>query len=514
MILDQYGRPVRRQMLDKELAAPAVSGIRSLWNFEQVATGLTPRGLARLLRDANDGDHTAYLTLAEEMEERDPHYAAVLGTRKRAVSGLPVVVESASDDAGDIKLADEVRALLNTRGARTLMEDCLDGLGKGYSVVEIMWDRSVTPWVPARYVWRDPRFFVFDRATRSEVRLRDEADMLDGLPLEPYKFITHVPRLKSGTPIRGGLARVVVWAWMFKTYGIKDWMAFAEVFGMPLRVGTYRPGETQSNIDILKMAVAGLGIDAAAVIPEGMQIKFESMGNTTGAAELFEALADWMDGQISKAVLGQTMTVDDGSSLAQAQIHNEVRHDIRDADAGQLAETLARDLIIPYIVLNYGPQKAYPRLCLRAPKSADVTILSDALAKLVPLGLEVEASEVRDRLGFSDPAAGAKCLAAPQLMPQDESAPPSARNRTQNRFTGEQQAIEDLVAGVIPRGVSGFERFRAAVDEAIRSAKSYEDLQVLLAALMDAPDDPAQEILTRSFIATDLHGREAVRRED
>ena len=83
-------------MLDKELAAPAVSGIRSLWNFAQVATGLTPRGLARLLRDANDGDHTAYLTLAEEMEERDPHYAAVLGTHKQTISGLPVVVESAS----------------------------------------------------------------------------------------------------------------------------------------------------------------------------------------------------------------------------------------------------------------------------------------------------------------------------------------------------------------------------------------------------------------------------------
>ena len=81
---------------------------------------------------------------------------------------------------------------------------------------------------------------MFDRATQSEVRLRDEADILDGLSLEPYKFITHVPRLKSGIPIRGGLARVVVWAWMFKTYGIKDWMAFAEVFGMSLRVGTYK----------------------------------------------------------------------------------------------------------------------------------------------------------------------------------------------------------------------------------------------------------------------------------
>jgi phage gp29-like protein len=97
-ILDQHGRPVRRQMLDKQIAAPSLTGLRSLWNFGEVTNGLTPVGLARVLRSAAEGDHEAYLTLAEEMEERDPHYASVLGTRKRAVSGLPVVVEAASDD--------------------------------------------------------------------------------------------------------------------------------------------------------------------------------------------------------------------------------------------------------------------------------------------------------------------------------------------------------------------------------------------------------------------------------
>ena len=95
MILDQYGKQVRKNMLGKEIAAPGVTGVRSLWNFGQVATGLTPAGMASVLRDAAEGgDHDAYLTLAEEMEERDAHYSSVLGTRKRAVSGLPVVIEA------------------------------------------------------------------------------------------------------------------------------------------------------------------------------------------------------------------------------------------------------------------------------------------------------------------------------------------------------------------------------------------------------------------------------------
>jgi len=84
---------------------------------------------------------------------------------------------------------------------------------------------------------------------------------------------------------------------------------------------------------------------------------------------VFARLAEWIDRQISKAVLGQTMTADDGSSHAQAQVHDEVRQDIIDADAKQLATTINRDLIKPYIDLNYGVQEEYPRM--RCPLTAN-----------------------------------------------------------------------------------------------------------------------------------------------
>lgn len=513
MILDQYGKPVRKVMLDKEIAAPGLTGVRSLWNFGHVASGLTPGGLARLLRDAAEGDHNAYLTLAEEMEERDGHYASVLGTRKRAVSGLPVVVEAATDAPEDVKLADEIRGLFS-RSTKSMMEHCLDALGKGFSVVEIIWDRSSTPWKPVRYEWRDPRFFQFDMDSRQEIRLRDEADMMNGIPLEPYKFIRHVPQLKSGIPIRGGLARVVAWSWMFKSFGIKDWMAFAEVFGMPLRLGKYRPGEPQANIDILKAAVANLGIDAAAVIPEGMQIEFQELANSTGGADLFERMANWMDAQVSKAVLGQTMTADNGSSLSQAQVHNEVRKDLRDADADQLAETLQRDLVIPYIVLNHGPQKAYPKVCLREPESADVTVLSEALAKLVPLGLRVEASEVRDKLGFSDPAKDAECL-QPQSAAPLQFAPALNRAKARAQFTPDQQALEDLVAGIVPEGAAALDLEGQEIDELIRKARSFEELRVMLAEYMDRETAGGlQDSVHRVMVAADLWGRTQAGGED
>lgn len=422
-ILDAYGQPIQKQLLDQELARPSLSGVRSIWNYGYITGGLTPQRLAALLRDAAEGDGDAQLTLAEEMEEKDLHYASVLGTRKRAVARLPIVVEAFSDSADDVKMADEIRALFRRAGVKAMLEACLDALGKGYSVTEIMWNKSRTPWQPG-YIWRDPRFFTVDRDTLTQIRLKDESDLANGIPLAPYKFICHTPRLKMGIPLRGGLSRMVAWSYLFKNYTVKDWIAFCEVFGMPLRVGKYRPGETEDNISILKSAVANLGTDAAAVIPEGMLIEFIESAKSTGTESVFERMANWLDKQVSKAVLGQTMTADDGSSQAQAKVHDEVREDIRDADAEQLAETLLRDLVIPYINLNWGPRENYPQLFLREPDSTDITIMADALAKLVPLGLRVESSVVRDKLGFPDPDKDAECLGQPipNAQPTDKKS--------------------------------------------------------------------------------------------
>ena len=417
-LLGPAGRPVRRRALTREAGRPTMTGVRQLWRGESIASGLTPQRLAVLLRAAAEGSQRDYLTLAEEMEERDPHYAAVLGVRKRAVSGLEPAVEAASDDAADVELADAVRELVRRADFSALLEDCLDALGKGFSAVEIVWDRSAKPgsagvppaWRPARYEWRDPRFFVFDREDGRTLRLLDETDSLRGVPLQPCKWIVHLPRLKSGLPARGGLARLVALAYMVKAYALTDWMAFAEVFGMPLRLGRYGPGATETDIGELLRAVSHLGTDAAAVLPDSMQIEFTEAGNRTGGADLFERLAVYLDKQVSKAVLGQTMTADDGSSRAQAEVHDAVRGDILRSDARQLANTLNRDLVRPFIDLNYGPREKYPRLLLPVNEPEDIKALTAALEKLTPLGLRVEASVIRDKLGLPDPAEGAELL--------------------------------------------------------------------------------------------------------
>lgn len=418
-IVDINGTPLEYDVLTREVADAQVTGLRNIWGHGSVASHLNPVRLSDILTRAANHDHHDFLTLAEELEERDLHYAGVLGSRKRAITGLSGEITPASDSAADVALADEVRQLIVASDFGNMLADALDGLGKGYSVNEIQWDQSAKQWQPQTYIWRDPRFFNYDRQTgRKLLLITDDSPM--GRELWPYKFIQHVPRLKSGIPIRGALARMVAVAYMCKGIALADWMTFAELFGMPIRVGKYGRNVTPAEKNTLRNALANIGTDAAAMIPEGMAIEFIERKGGTGGDQLYQGLCEFLDKQISKGVLGQTMTTDDGASLSQAQVHNDVRMDILEADAKQLADTINRDLIIPYIMLNHGPQKAYPRVTLPIPDAEDLAALTNALEKLVPLGWNVPTAVVHEKFAIRAAMKGEEVLkpaasAAPEL---------------------------------------------------------------------------------------------------
>jgi len=405
------GRPVKTQELTREVAAPSLTGIRNVWH-ESVSTGLTPRKLAGMLRLAREGDITGYLTLAEEMEEREAHYRAVLSTRKLALAGLEPVVRAANeDDQKAVTITADVRDLVESPAFSDLIFDLTDALAKGYSVVEIDWRTGSDRWTPRRYLWRDPRFFKFDEVTGSILRVLDDDDET-GMPLPPYKFLTFIPKFKSGVPIRGGLAMLAAWSYVFKSYAVKDWLAFVEAYGLPLRLGKYGPGSSQDDIDTLVQAVANIGTDSAAVIPESMKIEFVK-GSAPGGDRIFTALVTWIDQQVSKAVLGQTMTTDSGSSEAQSRVHDEVRKDILRSDARQLATVINRDLVRPYVDLNYGPQKHYPVFALPVNEKEDTAGLVANVAQLLPAGLSVSTAEMRSKLGLREPREGEPVLSMP-----------------------------------------------------------------------------------------------------
>lgn len=423
-LIDQHGAPLtyKKRELTKEWQEPSATTASVAQMFrETVANGLTPPRLAAILRDAAENDATDFLTLAEEMEERDGHYGSVLSTRKSAVCNVNITVEAASEDAEDQEIASAVEELIETPTFIDALEDMLDALGKGYSATEIIWYTSSDRWTPVDFVWRDPRFFQFDNITRRHLRMRIDG-MDEGPELVPGKWIGHVPKIKSGIPIRQGLARLSAWAWLIKSYTLKDWLQFVDVFGMPLRVGRYHSQASEDDKRALLRAVRMIAVDAAAIIPMGMEVEFHKVEGSRGDT-VFGGLAEFVDAQMSKAVLGQTMTTDDGSSMAQAEVHNEVRLDIKKKDARQLNNTVNRDLIRPFVDLNYRPRKGYPLFKLQVEDPDDLDAAANQLEKLVKMGFRVGQRTVRNRFGWEEPEEDDELLAASSAAPAPGADP-------------------------------------------------------------------------------------------
>jgi phage gp29-like protein len=143
-LYDAYGREVDTAQLRDEQAAPTMAGVRNIYSVMHPSTGLTPEKLIAIQREAEAGDPYLYLELAEEMEEKDLHYLAVISTRKQAVAGAEIIVTPASEAAEDLRAADLVRdfVLGGAFDLEGVLFDILDAVGKGFSATEIIWDTA------------------------------------------------------------------------------------------------------------------------------------------------------------------------------------------------------------------------------------------------------------------------------------------------------------------------------------------------------------------------------------
>ena len=405
-VLGPDGLPVRS--LQKPVTYPAVSGLSQvsyLQRTRDLIGRMTPARLEAILREAEDGDAEDYLELAEELEERDPHYQGVLVARKRQVAELDITVEAASDDKADQKAADLVREWLDRESLQDEIFHLLDALGKGYACLEVAWAFDSHRWWPERLAWRDPRLFRFDYDTGRHLRLRGLGGWESDLELPAWRFVVHQPQAKSGLPIRGGLARIVAWGLMVKRLTMADWAGYAEVFGQPLRVGKYDAAATQRDVNVLRRALAGLSREAAAVIPEQMQIEFVSpQGSGKAGPDVYARLVTYIDQQISKAVLGQTTTTDAISGgHAVSKEHRQVAEDIERSDARDVAATLNRQVIRPLVAFNIGPQARYPRVRIGRSEDRDLATTLKAVQALAALGVPLSANQLRGIYRLEEP---------------------------------------------------------------------------------------------------------------
>lgn len=438
-LINYFRGRASRAELKQRIAGASITGLRQAWQWQDVV-GMTLPELKQMIESVRRGEwNTRYPDFAEKMEESDGHYRAVLQQRRLAVTGVTRRVEAAGEDAAAMRHAELVEQVIAQADFDDLLANLLDGLAKGFAATEIVWKADGEMLLPMEYHRVDPRWIFWGRDGETPYLIDDSsgggfpgggAEVL-GAPLSWGKFIVHAPATKSGLPARGGLAIPCATLFLLKNFAIRDWWAFADIFGLPLRVGKFGPNATDEDKRTLEGAMAELAANFGVIIPESMSIEFmtASSGNSGSAGSgdnLFVGMSRWVDTQMSKAIVGQTMTADDGSSLSQARVHQEVRQDLVKDDARQLAATLNRQLVRFVVDLNFGRQKKYPRIVIREEDPVDVEMWSKSIEQLARAGVPISQAWVRARLGIPDPDGTEPVIGGKSAAPDDDGKNPNS----------------------------------------------------------------------------------------
>lgn len=141
---------------------------------------------------------------------------------------------------------------------------------------------------------------------------------------------------------------------LYKKNVLGAWSQFTELFGIPMRIGKTNVMDDKLRTNMMNM-LKNMGSAGSAVMDENDVIEIIQTNNTD-AYKVFEQLLKYCDESISKLILGQTMTSDNGSSRSQAEVHQQVSESYTMSDSYKF-ECIMNEDILPRLVKIGFPYK-------------------------------------------------------------------------------------------------------------------------------------------------------------
>ncbi len=360
--------------------------------------------------------------LFEEALDKDAHLASLVTQRRAAVLGWRrrIVAADGSEPARQAaalcgRLVEEGGCLDGPGGIDNALSELLDGVPYGISISEVLWRRQRVDsaglsgefLLPCAIRSRHPRRFIF--GTDGSLRLLTREEPLRGIALPPRRFIVFAPYGRHENPYGLPALRCVWWLSWFKRQVLRFWVMYCEKFGSPTTVLHHPPAAGTEERQQFRRIVGSLQQETGIVLPEGVELSLLE-GARSGSVETYLELVEFCNREMSKALLGQTLTTQsDGGrgSYALGQVHENVRADIIRSDAQALAGIVNSTLLRWIVELN-RPQALdrLPRLELEPPLDRDPRLELEIDAFLAAQGIAQDPAVLCARYGRSLPEGG------------------------------------------------------------------------------------------------------------
>lgn len=461
---------------------------------------------------------------------RDGHAGSVLRKRRQAVVAREWTVDAASDDPADQRAAMLARAALKRCDFDRACQGLLSAVLTGYAVAEVLWqvaDLELEDGTRGRFVVpkaikpRNARRFRLDQ--QEQLRLLTWDAPTDGIALPDRKFVlARFWAEENEDPYGRGLGHDLFWPVYFKRNAVALWNALVERHGLPFIYAEYPSGTPEGDRVKLSSAIADLARGGGLTVPQGTLIKFLEAGvGASATGRLHADLVDAMDAEISKIVLGETLTTEMGptGSRAASETHDGVRQELADQDADLLSDILNAQLMTWLAEINF-PGAAAPTVYRRAPEAIDLQAMAKLDETLFKVGYEPTEQLVAERYGpgyrrvtRTPPAV------PPSSVPGGDPTETDAAIDPAFAEDGPEEPVAALAAR-LARDASGAQaELLGAVRAEVDAATSFADLEARLTRLSGAlPVRPLAQKLGPAFALAYLVGaadvQDQVRRDD
>lgn len=311
-----------------ELAADVARGVDA--GAAAVAELRAPRD--EVLETHGRGDLELYERLL-----RDDQVYPVFHQRRAAVIAREWKVDPGGDGPLDVLAADHLREQIARMSFDRISYRMLSGLMYGKGIGECMFAQEAGRVVMTGVKVRRARRFTFD--TAGGLHLLRDGGATERMPERKFWVLT-CGADDDDNPHGVGLGHWLYQPVWLKRNGLRFWALFLERFSGPTPTAEVPAGATDAERQKVLEMLDAFMMGGRIVYSRGISLNLQQAVRDSGGDYL--KFCDRMDAAIAKIVLTQTMTTEDGSSLAQGEVHERMGNVVAKSDADLLCESFTR----------------------------------------------------------------------------------------------------------------------------------------------------------------------------
>lgn len=312
----------------------------------------------------------------------DTHLSSVIEKRKNAVlcSSIEFQRKGKPDDA--------INEQILSPWFYRCVSDILDARFWGFSLLQF---------------YKNNEWIDYDLVPRKHVEpvrkliLTQQTDLL-GTSWEEFADLLFIGRSTD----LGLLAKAAPWV-IYKRNTTADWAQFSEVFGMPIQEYIYDTDDEDARIRALNDANS-IGSLATFIHGKDTELQLREAGNKTGSADVYERLVERCNSEISKLILGNTLTTESSEKGTQAlgTVHKKVEESVAKADREYVLNVLNYNMTD--IFSHMGINTAGGKFCFPEKKDVDPDTEMSVLTQLhTTFSLPIDDDYLYEKFGVEKP---------------------------------------------------------------------------------------------------------------